>query len=137
METLYIGTDLGVFIKDSTINDWNNYNYGSLPNVIVNELEIQYPSNKLLAATFGRGLWSIDLLITSPPIADFSVNDSIFCNVPATVNFTNTSYYSNSYYYLGLVYLKLKDDKKACKNFSISESLKNEEAIKVKKKYCY
>ena len=45
--------------------------------------------------------------------------------------------YSNSYYYLGLVYLKLKDDKKACKNFSISESLKNEEAIKVKKKYCY
>jgi len=99
LETLYIGTDLGVFIKDSTINDWNNYNYGSLPNVIVNELEIQYPSNKLLAATFGRGLWSIDLLITSPPIADFSVNDSIFCNVPATVNFTNTSYYSNSYYW--------------------------------------
>ena len=99
LETLYMGTDLGVFTKDSTINDWNNYNYGSLPNVIVNELEIQYPSNKLLAATFGRGLWSIDLLITSPPVADFTVNDSIFCNVPATVNFTNTSYYSNSYYW--------------------------------------
>jgi len=99
LETLYLGTDLGVFTKDSTINDWNNYNCGSLPNVIVNELEIQYSSNKLLAATFGRGLWSIDLLITSPPIANFTVTDSIFCNIPATVNFTNTSYYSNTYYW--------------------------------------
>ena len=45
--------------------------------------------------------------------------------------------YSNSYYYLGLIYLKLKDDKKACKNFSIAVSLRNEDAIKVKKKYCY
>ena len=65
LETLYLGTDLGVFIKDSTASDWNNFNNNSLPNVIVSELEIQYPSNKLIAATYGRGLWSIDLLITS------------------------------------------------------------------------
>ena len=99
LETLYLGTDLGVFIKDSTASDWNNFNNNSLPNVIVSELEIQYPSNKLIAATYGRGFWSIDLLITSPPLANFNVDDSVFCNVPATVNFTNTSYYSNSYYW--------------------------------------
>ena len=99
LETLYLGTDLGVFIKDSTVNDWNNFNNYSLPNVIVSELEIQYPSNKLIAATYGRGLWSIDLLITSPPLANFNVDDSVFCNIPSTVNFTNTSYYSNSYYW--------------------------------------
>ena len=99
LETLYLGTDLGVFIKDSTTNDWNNFNNNSLPNVIVSDLEIQYSSNKLIAGTYGRGLWSIDLLITSPPIANFNLDDSVFCNVPATVNFTNTSYYSNSYYW--------------------------------------
>ena len=99
LETIYLGTDLGVFIKDSTTSDWNNFNNNSLPNVIVSELEIQYPSNKLIAATYGRGFWSIDLLITSPPLANFNVDDSVFCNVPATVNFTNTSFYSNSYYW--------------------------------------
>jgi len=96
-ENLYIGTDLGVFITDSTLTDWNMFNNNSLPNVIVSELEIQYQSNKLIAATFGRGLWDIDLQITSPPIADFSYNDSIFCNIPSDVNFFNNSYYSNAY----------------------------------------
>ena len=99
LETVYIGTDLGVFSTDSTLNDWNMFNNNSLPNVIVNELEIQYQSNKLFAATYGRGLWSIDLEITSPPIAGFSYNDSIFCNIPADVTFLNNSYYSNSYYW--------------------------------------
>jgi PKD repeat protein len=99
LETVYIGTDLGVFTSDSTLNDWNVFNNNSLPNVIVNELEIQYQSNTLFAATYGRGLWSIDLQITSPPIADFSYNDSIFCNVPSDVTFMNNSYYSNSYYW--------------------------------------
>ena len=81
LETLYIGTDLGVFTKDSTVSDWSGFNNNSLPNVIVHELEIQYQSNKLIAATYGRGLWSIDLQITSPPSANFFVSDSIFCNV--------------------------------------------------------
>ena len=98
-ETLYIGTDLGVFIRDNTSADWSNFNNLTLPNVIVSELEIQYQSNKLIAATYGRGLWSIDLQITSPPSANFFASDSIFCNIPSTVDFTNTSFYSNSYYW--------------------------------------
>ena len=98
LEAVYIGTDLGVFSTDSTLNDWNQFN-NSLPNVIVNELEIQYQSNKLFAATYGRGLWNIDLQITSPPIADFSYSDSIFCSLPADITFSNNSYYSNLYYW--------------------------------------
>ena len=77
-QTLYIGTDLGVFTKDSTTSDWSGFNNNSLPNVIVSELEIQYQSNKLIAATYGRGLWSIDLQITSPPTANFFADDSVF-----------------------------------------------------------
>ena len=98
LETIYIGTDLGVFSTDSTLSDWNLFG-NNLPHVIVNELEIQYQSNKLFAATYGRGLWSIDLEITSPPTANFSYNDSVFCSIPADVSFINNSYYSNSYYW--------------------------------------
>jgi photosystem II stability/assembly factor-like uncharacterized protein len=57
---LYLGTDLGVFYKDSSMTNWVHYMKG-LPNVPVQELEIHYPSNRLRAATFGRGLWETNL----------------------------------------------------------------------------
>jgi photosystem II stability/assembly factor-like uncharacterized protein len=57
---LYIGTDVGVFYRNSTMTDWQLYSTG-LPNVVVTELEISYNDNKLWAATFGRGLWKSDL----------------------------------------------------------------------------
>lgn len=59
-EGIYLGTDLGVFYRDSTMNDWISYNTG-LPNVVIDELEIHYGSGKLRAATYGRGLWETDL----------------------------------------------------------------------------
>lgn len=59
-DIIYIGTDFGVYYKDATMNDWVYYNDG-LPNVIINELEIQYSAGKLRAATYGRGLWESDL----------------------------------------------------------------------------
>jgi photosystem II stability/assembly factor-like uncharacterized protein len=57
---LYIGTDFGVFYIDNSMNDWVSFNTG-LPNVIVDELEIQYGASKIRAATYGRGLWESDL----------------------------------------------------------------------------
>lgn len=53
---VYIGTDFGVFYRDSTMADWAPFDE-NLPKVIVNELEIQYNVKKLRAATYGRGLW--------------------------------------------------------------------------------
>lgn len=63
-DLLYIGTDFGVFYTDGTMNDWQPYNT-NLPNVIVDELEIQYQTSKLRAATYGRGLWETDLQATT------------------------------------------------------------------------
>ena len=57
---LYVGTDIGVFYRDSTMSDWIFYNDG-LPNVPVRDLQISYASGKLWAGTFGRGLWSTPL----------------------------------------------------------------------------
>jgi len=59
-EGLYLGTDLGVFYRDTTMSDWIAFNT-NLPNVIIDELEIQYATGKLRAGTYGRGLWETDL----------------------------------------------------------------------------
>jgi PKD repeat protein len=69
---LYIGTDIGVFYRNSSMSQWVPYSHG-LPNVIVNELEIQYNTSKLRAATYGRGVWESDLFeLVEAPVADFS-----------------------------------------------------------------
>ena len=59
-DRIYIGTDLGVFVKDGLNSNWATFNNG-LPNVVIDELEINYAQNKIYAATFGRGLWQSDL----------------------------------------------------------------------------
>ena len=61
-DILFVGTDVGVYVKDGT-NDWASYNTG-LPNVVVTELEIYYGGgaiDKLRAGTYGRGLWETDI----------------------------------------------------------------------------
>lgn len=58
---LYVGTDFGVYYRDNLLSDWQAYN-AALPHVIVNEMEIHYGSGKLRAATYGRGIWEVDLL---------------------------------------------------------------------------
>ena len=59
-DDLYIGTDIGVYYKDSTMNDWMPFNSG-LPNVIIKELEIHYGEGTISAATYGRGIWQSPL----------------------------------------------------------------------------
>lgn len=60
---LYAGTDLGVFYIDDYTPDWQPYGTG-MPNLRVMELEINYASGKLRAATFGRGIWETDLYVS-------------------------------------------------------------------------
>ena len=61
---LYIATDLGVFYRDATMNEWKCFNEG-LPPVIVTGLSINYCSGTIYAATYGRGIWSTDILPSS------------------------------------------------------------------------
>ncbi len=57
---LYVGMDVGVYYRDTMLGDWIQYSQ-NLPNVIVNELQINYQHNLLRAATYGRGLWESHL----------------------------------------------------------------------------
>jgi len=65
-DRLFIGTDIGVYSIDNTVTDWVYFSR-ALPNVLVHELEINYGSNKLVAATYGRGIWQIDLPAVAQP----------------------------------------------------------------------
>ena len=65
---LYLGMNYGIFFIDETADAWRPFN-NNLPNVIINELEINYADNKLYAATYGRGLWASDLYDDAPTSA--------------------------------------------------------------------
>lgn len=92
-ETLFVGTDIGVFYKDSSMTNWETFNQG-LPNVIVNELEHHISSNKLFAGTYGRGVWVTSLPPTSAPVASFNYNITNESSCAGIVSFSNNS--SNS-----------------------------------------
>lgn len=93
-EGLYVGTDVGVYYKDSTLSNWVAFMDG-LPNVVVSELEIHYGANKLRAATFGRGIWETPLYTPSalPPVANFSMRAEQLCPTDS-VRFQDLSVYA-------------------------------------------
>lgn len=78
-DRLYIGTDVGVFYSDNGSNTWIKFGSG-LPNLVVTELEIQYAVNKLRAATYGGGVWEIELNLCDlkPPVLSIS-SDQVIC----------------------------------------------------------
>jgi photosystem II stability/assembly factor-like uncharacterized protein len=79
-DDLFIGTDVGVYHRDNTMTDWMPYMNG-LPNVVIKELEINYNTQKIVAATFGRGVWESDLQNISTKLEDkISVEFNIFPN---------------------------------------------------------
>ncbi|MEM7037829.1 MAG: T9SS type A sorting domain-containing protein, partial [Bacteroidota bacterium] len=57
---VYVGLDAGVYYTNDTMSNWVLY-ADDLPNVVVSELEIHVATEQLYAATFGRGIWGVDL----------------------------------------------------------------------------
>ena len=97
---IYIGTEIGVYYKNLEGTTWTRYSE-DLPNVGIQEIEINYGANTLKAATWGRGLWEFDLVnkaafpsiekttITDPP----SLHQPLEGNpqfVTSTINYTGT-----------------------------------------------
>lgn len=62
---LYLGTDLGVYYRDDTMTSWQPFD-ANLPNVSVTDLEINLEDSKLIAATYGRGIWQTDIPVEIP-----------------------------------------------------------------------
>ena len=106
--TIYIGTDLGVFYINDDVTDWQAFNEGA-PNMIVTDLEIFYPSNKLRASTWGRGIWESLLASTN------SINEQPLKNL--------TSVYPNPS--TGIVEINLPDLNKEQVSIEVYDVLGN------------
>ncbi len=55
-KALYVGNDLGVYVRDNTMLTWTVFD-DNLPNTPVTDLEINQTLNLIRASTFGRGIW--------------------------------------------------------------------------------
>ena len=86
---LFVGTDVGVYLRDDLQSGWQPYMNG-LPNVIVYELEIYYPTRKLRAATANRGLWQSPLPSTITVESQFTSSRRWICS-GQSVTFTDQS----------------------------------------------
>ena len=77
-DILYLGMNYGIYYLRNNETSWTPFNTG-LPNVQVNELEINTADNKLYVATYGRGLWRVDLFnpsslgVAELPIFNFKI----------------------------------------------------------------
>lgn len=65
---LFAGTDVGVYMReDAEGMIWERVSEG-LPNVVVSDLSLHAPSGRLVAATYGRGIFTLEL--PDPPSKD-------------------------------------------------------------------
>lgn len=84
---LYLGTSLGVYYRDDTMSQWEPFD-NNLPNVSVTDLEINLEDAKIVAATFGRGIWqsSIPVQLAANDIKLVEINSPSSVNVNCDSN---------------------------------------------------
>jgi len=88
--TQYVGTDAAVFYKDTSMVNWALYNT-DLPCVHIEDLQINYATNQLWAATYGRGMWAttkVDHTPTAIKQVSLNANDITVYPNPATTQLT-------------------------------------------------
>jgi len=74
-DILFAATDAGVYYRDEFMDRWEMFGEG-LPLSIISDIEINYQRKKLIAGTFGRGLWEADICL---PLDDNAIviNDTM------------------------------------------------------------
>jgi len=91
-DRVYVGMDVGVYYKDNSGTNWTLYNSG-LPNTPISDLEISPASpTKLRAATYGRGVYEVDLApATVAPVSLFTYSGSICTGIAKVFNDASTN----------------------------------------------
>jgi PKD repeat protein len=90
-DAIYVGMDVGVYYRDNVTGAWAPY-FTGLPNVPIFDLECYAPLSVIRAATYGRGVWQVDIYNpgTLAPVANFTANQTLICP-GSSVNFTDLS----------------------------------------------
>ncbi len=104
-DALYLGTDGGVYYRDTNTVQWIRFSAGLPDAVTVSELEIFHSRTNrnqslLRSGTYGRGVWQTPLFsIAGFPVAQFgtSTGDSVGCTgFPVTLVNASTNYPKNN-----------------------------------------
>ncbi|MBZ0280552.1 MAG: hypothetical protein K8L97_07400 [Anaerolineae bacterium] len=74
--TLYVGTDVGVYRTINGGGMWTAFDNG-IPNVIVTDLHVDNEDAALYASTMGRGMYKVSISGTTEPVVDVYLRDSI------------------------------------------------------------
>lgn len=91
-DRLFVGTDIGVYYKEKSSPKFVDFNEG-LPNVSIQDIEINYKSFKLIVATFGRGIWEAQLPdCTAGTLTITKKGDTTFCQGDSLVLEAPTGY---------------------------------------------
>jgi hypothetical protein len=85
-DTIYIGTDVGVFRTINGGSTWTRFSQG-LPNCAVFDMRIHLAKRLLRAVTHGRGIWELKLDVQAMPDVDIFVRDHLM----DTGRFTSSS----------------------------------------------
>jgi len=97
----YVGMDAGVYKMTKSGNSWSVFDKG-LPTTVISELEIQKSTGKLRAATYGRGIWEVELLDCQLATPQVSASGSLeLCEGESVVltlqgNYTNFEWSTGS-----------------------------------------
>ncbi|NNE55280.1 MAG: hypothetical protein HKN32_04625, partial [Flavobacteriales bacterium] len=67
-ERLYVGTNYGVFTRNKHEDEWSLLT--GLPGAYVKSLVMNYATGKLVAGTYGRGVWQTDRYIAPVPLEE-------------------------------------------------------------------
>lgn len=93
-DTLYVGSEVGVFFRREGDDDWSPYDQG-LPNVPVFDMEFYHDAqnaslSRVRAATFGRGLWEAPMIAGGGAVGAREAADTVL-SVAAGEPFTLTT----------------------------------------------
>jgi hypothetical protein len=82
LNPVYLGTSLGVYYRDDSLSSWIPYDT-NLPNVTVTDLEINILDGKIIASTYGRGVWqsTIPSQLAENEIALLSIENPVASNI--------------------------------------------------------
>ena len=73
---LYLGMDYGIYYIDDTFSEWQPFST-NLPNVIINELEINQADGMIYAGSYGRGLWVSPKYDATLAVQSFAANSGL------------------------------------------------------------
>ncbi|MBW6491646.1 MAG: T9SS type A sorting domain-containing protein [Lentimicrobium sp.] len=75
LNELFAGTDAGIYYLNDLLDSWVPFGNG-MPYTVISDMEIDYSTNELYAATFGRGIYKASLCFDPNNIGPINITNN-------------------------------------------------------------